>query len=1421
MSIARQHNEWLSLIEISGPFLSLPVLLRVFPQGLDAHDTEMSKNVRLAFGEWEEHRQEVAIHTAWLEFVLKRTLGYPDDYLLTGQALPDGLEARVHEHGETLRPTYALKAPTETLSRMLVSVYPPSQALTKPVAGTTWKTGSPDTRMMTLLHATGVPVGLVTNGEKWLLVAARPGETTSYITWDAGLWSEEPLTLRAFVSLLGVARFFGVAASETLPNMLAESALNQQEVTDQLGQQVLKAVEVLVQALDRIDNEQQGRLLRGIGEKDLYQAALTVMMRLVFLFSAEERELLLLGDALYDRHYAVSTLRDQLREVTDEQLLEHRHDAWARLLATCRVIYGGVEHEAMRLPAYGGSLFDPDRYPFLEGRDAGTTWADTPAVPLPISNRTVLHLLESLQFLRVRVAGGGIESRRLSFRALDIEQIGHVYEGLLDHTAKRAYSTVLGLKGGNGDIEVTLDELEDLARRGEDSLVSFLKERTGRTPAAIRKALAETESVNSLRLRTACGDADQLYERIKRFLLLMREDANGYPIVIHQGSVYVTFGVDRRSTGTHYTPRTLTETVVKTTLEPLVYEGVDHGAEPTPVRLKAPAEILRLKVCDFACGSGAFLVQACRYLSERLVEAWAQAEAQQPGVSLVIPEALETSCHHTEQLLPVDLDERLAVARRLVAERCIYGVDVNPMAVEMAKLSLWLVTLHRNRPFTFLDHAVKCGDSLVGLHSAGQIASFHLLPSRAHKRLHDYVKQQYEQLLNDARLKREELESFTVLGITDAEAKQALNQEAEAALESVRVLADLVVGAGMWAAGTNISRSFKLLDTKLDELLLDAGAVLNSEGNDVLDKYSGLSSLRQAADSLLNTSWPAGNRRTFHWLVEFPEVFLRTESPGFDAVVGNPPFVGGKKISGLLGDNYRDYQVIIAADGRKGHADLCAYFFLRAAQLVKVGGNFGLLAVNTIAEGDTREVGLEAMLQTGVTIYAATPSFPWPGVAAVEASAVYLRKGKWQGRFSLNEADVPTISAFLSGEEEWSPMRLKSNQGKSFIGSYVLGMGFTLSEAEAKALIERDPRNVEVLFPYMNGEDLNSKADQQPSRWVINFWDWPLARDADGKWDDADEAQRARWIQNGSVPLDYPEAVAKDFPEVYAIAETKVKPERQRTNADGSFALRKPLPQRWWQYADKRPALYHTIGRGDVFARHPDTWDSNAAPMRQVLVYTLHTKFWCPDMVPAEMVFSHALGINAMHSYCDFALLQSSIHGEWAWKLASSLESRLRYTPSDVLEPFPFPEKYIHLESFGAEYLAARREIMRSEGIGLTQTYNLFHDSDCAARNVVHLRSLHVAIDQAVIASYGWHDIELRHDFYAVEYLPPNDRMRFTVCGDARLEIVRRLMRLNKERYELEQRMATAVTEAAAADQGRKRSNRSQAVAAGLQADLF
>lgn len=1389
MSIARHHNEWLQLVDVSGPFLSLPVLMLALPQGLEAQNADISRNVRLAFGEWEDSHANPAIHTAWIEFVLKQVLEYPEGHLLGGQAVPNGLEARVIEHGETLRPTYALKAPQEPLPRLLLSIYPPNQSLSQPVAGTPWKTASPDTRMMTLLHATGVPLGLITNGEHWMLVSARPGETSSYITWDAGLWSEEPLTLRAFRALLGVSRFFGVPENERLPAMLAESAQNQQEVTDQLGHQVRKAVEVLIQALDRIDTDQQGRLLGGIGEKGLYEAALTVMMRLVILFSAEERGLLLLGDALYDRHYAISTLRDQLREIPDEQLLEHRHDAWGRLLATCRVIFGGVEHEALRLPAYGGALFDPDRFPFLEGRASGTSWRSTPASPLPVNNRTVLHLLESLQFLQVRVPGGGTEPRRLSFRALDIEQIGHVYEGLLDHTAKRTSSPVLGLRGSGGDdIEIALSELETRAAEGDEPLVEFLKETTGRSPAALRRALAQPEPPNPLTLQLACGAADDLYHRVRRYAHLLREDTNGYPVIIHAGSVYVTSGADRRSTGTHYTPRSLTEPVVKTTLDPRLYEGVQQGEKPTLERLRTPAQILALKVCDLACGSGAILVQACRYLSERLVEAWDRAEAGTPNTPLAVPEAVPSGAHHSERLLPRDAEERLALARRLVAERCLYGVDVNPMAVEMAKLSLWLVTLHKNRPFTFLDHAIKCGDSLLGLHSAAQIESFHLLPARAPERLHDYIKRECVELLEVARTKREQIERFTVLDMRDAEFKARLHREAEAALESVRVLADLVVGAGLSTAGGVASRSFNLLDAKLEELLLDVGAALGGVPDRMAAEPQNLWPLREKADAMLSPATAPMQRRPFHWLIEFPEVFLHTDNPGFDAFVGNPPFVGGQKITGNFGTDYRDFQVLFQADGRRGSADLCAYFFLRAARLLKAGGNFGLLAVNTIAEGDTRQVALEAMLKSGHAIYAANPNFAWPGAAAVVASMVHVHRGDWGGAYQLSGKTVSTISAFLSSEDEWSPKPLKANAGKSFQGSIVLGLGFTMSETEAQALIARDAKNAEVLFPYLNGEDLNSHPEQQPSRCVVNFWDWPLARDAAGVWATTDEEQQAQWLREGRVPNDYPGRVAEDFAEPIEIVRRLVKPERDKLEGNPSAEGRK---RKWWLYGRDAKALYHTIGRGHAFARHPEGWDEAAKRPKRVLAFVQTSKTKYPVFLPNNLIFDQKLIVLNMTSSAAFALLCSNIHYVWVHARGGKLKTDAVYNPSDVFETFPFPLTFADkLEKVGRIYEAARQHVMSVNKLGLTKLYNGFHTRDCSDAGVVELRELHVQVDQAVLDSYGWQDVDLKHGFLAVPYLPENDRIRFTICEQARLEILRRLSRLNRERYEEEQHEA-------------------------------
>jgi hypothetical protein len=1357
-SIVRQHADWLSLIEISGPFLSMPVLAESFPQGLDqkANESEVRRRLHLAYDEWRDNqmgnRPDPAIHFQWLRFVLEEVLEMRPDVILEGQQIPEDIHYEVREHGERLRPTLAIRSPFEPRPRLLIQLYPHIQDLKKLVQGRQRAgSDSPDTRMMHLLRSTGIRLGLVTNGQQWMLVDAPANETTGYYTWDAEIWLEEPLTLRAFRSLLDMERFFNVPPTETLEVMLTTSAMKQQEVTDRLGEQVRRAVEMLVQMLDRLDKDSQRTLLQSISEKDLYEAALTVMMRLVFLLSAEERDLLRLSEPLYDQNYAVSTLHKQLRELADhlgEEVLGLRFDAWSRLLAVFRIIFGGVEYIDLRLPAYGGHLFDPDRFPFLEGRKPGTFWRDTPAAPLLIDNRTVLHLLNALQYLQVPIPGGGIEPRRLSFRGLDIEQIGHVYEGLLDHTAKRAQTTILGLVGtAKTEPEATLDELETLAEKGEQAVVEYLKEVTGRSASSLQKTLALTldKQEERSRLMEACDNSQALFERVQPYAGLLRKDSFGNYVIVTPGSVYVTQGSDRRSTGTHYTPRSLTEPIVQHTLDPLVYIGPAEGLPREQWQLRSAVEILNLKICDMAMGSGAFLVQSCRYLSEKLVEAWENAAATQTlnlenvvtplagvrGNNAAIsdrrpriePEGQLSQGYYGEALLSGDEEERLAQARRLVCERCLYGVDKNPMAVEMAKLSLWLITLAKDRPFTFLDHALRSGDSLLGV-SERQLINWSMEAKTGEVTQMVWIRGVMERALPTALKLRRQISTRLDRDVHDIEEKERMLKAADEAMAIVKLGGDLLVGIAL----SDPKRRDTIQDTLgSDYSLLIKGYEEGSNGHYTATgrqpNRDSFVKLRVEVDELLR------GRQPFHWPLEFPEVFTGlSDEVGFDAIMSNPPFQGGGKITGALGTVYRDYLVDYLARGKRGIVDLCAYFFLRATGLIHQNGMCAMLATNTIAQGDTREVGLDQITSAGWTIPRAIPSRKWPGEANLEVAHVWLRHGTWNSTYLLNDIVVENITPYLTtpGKAQGNPFRLLSNAGKSFIGSFVLGMGFVLEPEEAQALIAKDPRNKDVLYPYLNGEDLNSRPDQSPSRWVINFHDWPLER-------------------------------AETYPDCIKVVREKVKPERALNN-------RKIRRERWWQYAERAPALYSTI-----------------ADMKRVLTIALTSRTAAFSFADSDIVFSHATGVFAFDKNCYFTLLQSVFQVEWAFKFASSMKGDLRYTPSDCFENFPFPENMSGLDDIGERYYAHRQSIMLARQEGLTKTYNRFHNPQEKAADIAKLRELHREMDEAVARAYGWDDLRLEHGFHETK-----QGLRYTISEAARREVLDRLLLLNHQRHEEE-----------------------------------
>jgi hypothetical protein len=314
------------------------------------------------------------------------------------------------------------------------------------------------------------------------------------------------------------------------------------------------------------------------------------------------------------------------------------------------------------------------------------------------------------------------------------------------------------------------------------------------------------------------------------------------------------------------------------------------------------------------------------------------------------------------------------------------------------------------------------------------------------------------------------------------------------------------------------------------------------------------------------------------------------------------------------------------------------------------------------------------------------------------------------------------------------------------------GIGFVLAPDEAERMLDSDPKNADVLFPYLNGEDLNSDPEQQPRRFVINFWDW--------------SEQRAR-----------------EYALPYRRVLDRVKPHRDTIND-----AKKRVKERWWTYEAVAFDLYHRIGTGHRFERHPEGWDPATGPMMRVLALTRVSKTLAFSFVPSGCVFSEQTVVFAIEDSAQFAILQSSIHAAFAWQHASRMKNDLRYSPTDAFEPFPWPDKAVPeaLESLGDRFHEARRSVMSAERIGLTKLYNRFHDPNERDSRIEALRELHREIDITVARAYNWDDIDLGHGFHEVPYLPENDHVRFTISETGRVEVLQRLAELNRIRYEEE-----------------------------------
>lgn len=962
-----------------------------------------------------------------------------------GPDLPDELSASLPEVDTTLAPTWAVRQPDGGW-QMLVRIEAPGVEPDERGALEGWE-ATPHQRLERLLRETGVPTGILISDRHLRLVHAPRGETSGWLAFplrELATVGGRPM-LGGLKLLLNAHRLFTDGSDRRLPGLLRQSREAQAEVSQKLATQVLGALHELLRGLHAADRARVERLAAQ-RPAQLYEGLLTVLLRLIFLLYAEDRNLIPsradgAARSLYTEGYGVRALHAKLLadRARHPDTMDERRGAWGRLLALFRLVHGGDGTGWIR--GRGGKLFDPSAVPFLEGRDGD---ADRPAPPA-VTDGCVLRVLDGLLVL---------DGEKLSYRTLDVEQIGSVYETVMGFRAQAMPGPALAIKAGkNNRTPVFVDLAALAAKRGKDR-EKYLKEEAdrGQLPARVAAALG------------TAADAASLAEALRPIV-----DERGSPHgPVPPGTPLLQPTDERRRTGSHYTPRSLTEPIVRHALEP-AFARIGPDATPEAV--------LALKVCDPAMGSGAFLVEACRQLAARLVAAW----ARHPGTRPPIAE---------------DEDEDL-LARRLVAQRCLYGVDRNPMATDLARLSLWLATLARDHEFTFLDHALKSGDSLVGL-TRNQIGALTWGDDRQDSAMSGFVRGRVAEAVK-ARAEIRDAPDDVARAI-----QEARHRALEARMEDVRTLGDAVLAC-----------FFGHDKPRAREAARRALAAMPGGGEAMWAE------VRRLAATLGHGAHPI---RSFHWELEFPEVF-EGRGGGFDAIVGNPPFLGGTKISALLGQAYLAF-LVESQEKTTGNVDLAAFFVRKADNLIRTGCALGLISTNSVLAGDSGSSSWGLLLNSGRQALLEPNEQQWPGESA---NVAYVPICLLKGQSALGSAS--------------GPVPLAANSGLCNRGCDVFGAGFVVSEDERKTILEADPISIEVIEPYIGGAEFNQSSRLLHERYIINFREMSFT-----------EAQR--------------------YTAAFERIEQLVRPARAKVKQ----ADRRNL---WWLFATRAPKLYEFLREHD------------------------------------------------------------------------------------------------------------------------------------------------------------------------------------------------------------------------------------------------
>jgi hypothetical protein len=1146
--------EWLDLVRPVGLVVA-PSLLKEL--GLTPQLQTRADNAAVGELLRPEEEEGPALSDAWL--FVERILGWPKARVAGvpgGPSLPDELCKVLPEYETVLEPHWAV-ARLDGGWQLLVRIEAPGIKPDARGALAGWE-ATPHQRFERLLRETQIPIGVLITDNELRLVYAPSRETSGWIAFPL-----RPLATVAGRPMLGGlklmldrVRLFTDAENRRLPAVLKASRDAQTTVSTTLAEQVVGALHELLRGLTAAEPKLIGALATE-QPQHLYEGLLTVLMRLVFILYAEDRDLIPSrtdekARALYEQGYSVrgahaKLLEDQARY---PDTMQERRGAWGRLVALFRLIHAG--DRTGWIHARGGKLFNPDAFLFLEGRAK----LEEPPRIVSVTDGCVLRILDGLLTLK---------GERLSYRTLDVEQIGSVYETVMGFTVLTASGPVLAIRAGKHNRTSVFVDLAQLAALRPEERLKRLKE------GAQRSSLTERQQRG---IKAAPG-VDEMAAALDG---IVDERGSLDKRIVSAGTPVLQPTAERRRTGSHYTPRTLTEPIVRHALEP-VFERLGPNARPE--------EVLDLKICDPAMGSGAFLVEACRALAARLVQAWGRWPETRPK-------------------LPPDEDEDLH-ARRLVAQRCLYGVDKNPMATDLAKLSLWLATLARDHEFTFLDHALKSGDSLFGL-SRAQIAALHWDSSKPGLPLfRELIRERMEAAVTGRREIREAPDDV------ERAIQEARYQRIEQRLTDARLLGDAVI-ATFFSADNSREREAKRQEIE---------SWLNGPAEAMWMKVRVLATMLQQRERPVPP---------FHWELEFPEVFAR-DNPGFDAIVGNPPFLGGKRISTELGIPYRDW-LSLSHPGASQNVDLVGHFFRKAFDAIRHPACLGLLATNAISQGDTQEGSLTAILAKGGAISHAVRQLAWPGEAEVIVSMIHIVKGMVTEAI-LDGNSVPRINSNLtSGIDLSTALPLPENRGQSLLGIQKNGpfdVPGGLARSWIVAAVNSNGRsNLDVLRPYRNGDDVTGRPRDM---WLIDF---PLK---------LTEAEASVF----TAPFQYLRAASyspgRGVPEVSLVTYRRNTPGQNKA---------------WWQPHRPRPEMRRQIKRLRRYIVTPET------PTHNVFVW-----------LPAGLVPDKNLIVITRDDDTTFGILQSRFHLLWVRELGSPYGNHptaRRYNSSRVFLTYPFPE---------------------------------------------------------------------------------------------------------------------------------------------------